>query len=232
MPQLTSVCHLALDGESYAFETSEELDLSAPATSVAGVPLGGRLVEFTAGSVGLADAVAATLGIDAWEEELSFGGGVLRTARTVEREPRSGLVERPVLVSWRGRRCSLVARLYGASLTRVLALLRDAGIVERDEGVTLTAAGAGTASLIKEIAGVGLLEVGRRTRERGAELPPWSGVAVPTGELFRDTLTNGDPFFILAGEEVWATVVPLAGVAAEGVPRRLGGLTLRRMARR
>ncbi|MGW1818916.1 hypothetical protein ACWCQM_35815 [Streptomyces sp. NPDC002125] len=226
------VTHRALDGGTYHLEGG--IDLQAPCTSAVEVVAGGRLVEFTAGPASLGDDVAASLGIESPESELTFQKGTLRIFRSVEREPRSGLVERPVLVVWRGERHSLVTRLYGLDVAAVLGLLRSVRIAESEYGLTLQPdASAGSAfarpaTVIKEVPGLGLLELSRRTKEHTAQLPPWKGVAVASGELFRDTLSDGSPFFVLSSTEIWATLVPLASTPVERVPELVGRLTLRR----
>ncbi|GAA2921160.1 hypothetical protein ACYCCF_02565 [Streptomyces argenteolus] len=225
------VTHRALDGGTYHLEG--DIDLQAPCTSAVEVVAGGRLVEFTAGPASLGDDVAASLGIGAPESELTFQKGTLRIFQSVEREPRSGLVERPSLVVWRGERHSLVTRLYGTGVAEVLGLLRSVRIGKSEYGLTLQpdpsagSAFARPATLIKEVPGLGLLELSRRTKEHTAQLPPWKGVAVASGELFRDTLSDGSPFFVLVSTAIWATVVPLASTPVERVPDLVGRLTLR-----
>ncbi|MFG3662287.1 hypothetical protein [Streptomyces sp. NPDC047706] len=226
------VAHRALDGATYRLEG--DLDLRAPCTSAVEVVAGGRLVEFTSGPATLGDDVAASLGIEAPESELTFQKGTLRIFGSVEREPRSGLVERPSLVVWRGRSHALVTRLYGLGAAEVLGLLRSVRLTESEDGLALRPGPPASstftrpATVIKEVPGLGLLELSRRTKEHTAQLPPWKGVAVPSGELFRDTLSDGSPFFVLSSDELWATVVPLASTSVERVPELVGRLALRR----
>ncbi|MEU9748596.1 hypothetical protein [Streptomyces niveus] len=225
------VSHRALDGGTYHLEG--DLDLESPCTSAVEVVVGGRLVEFTAGPVSLGDDVAASLGLESPESELTFQKGTLRVLQSVEREPRSGLVERPSLVVWCGRRHALVTRLYGLSVAEVLGLLRAVRIEETEHGLTLQpdrsagSAFARPATVIKEVPGLGLLELSRRTKEHTAQLPPWKGVRVASGELFRDTLSDGSPFFVLSSIEIWATLVPLTSTQVERVPELVGRLALR-----
>lgn len=222
--------HLALDGA--AFRLGGSFDLTAPATSVADLSLRGRLVEVTAGPRALGGDLARALGIDAFDSELSFHGGTLRTATAAERDPRAGLDERPMLVVWEGEHSSLATRLYGLTLTDVLHLLRPLSFAEDADGLTVTtpeADGYGftrPASVIKEVPGLGVVEMSRPTREDAAQLPPWDGAAVAAGQLYRDTLSDGGTFFLLSGPGLWATVVPLAGATAEQAGDRLAGLQL------
>lgn len=227
----SAVEHRALDG--VAFHLGGSLDLSEPATSVVEVSADGRLYEFTSGPLGFADAVAASLGITEFDSELSFQGGTLRTKTTSEYDKQAKQVENPTLVVWQGRRFSLITRLYRARLADVLALLRTLGLAEHPDGIVMTPDNAaGTrwvrpATLIKQVPSLGLVEVARKTREHTAQLPPWEGASVSAGELFRDSLSDGRPFFVLSGAELWATIVPLADTNTERVPQLVDGLDLR-----
>lgn len=228
----SAVAHRALDGVSYRLEGGG-LDLRSPFTSAVQLLVGGHLFEFSAGPASLADDMAASLGIDTFATELSFQGGTLRTATTREYDPQARIVEHPTLVAWQDRDFSLVTRLYHATLQDVLGLLRTVRISAHDDGLTLAPARdadcrfAGPAAVIKEVPGLGLVELSRRTKERVAQLPPWQGSRVPTGELYRDTLSDGRPFFVLSGTRVWATVVPFAGTDVDAVPELLSRVTLR-----
>ena len=230
MARSTAVEHRSLDG--FAFRLSGALDLTQPGTSVVEVLADGRLHEFTSGPRGLGEAVAASLGVTDFDSELAFRGGTLRTATTSEYDRQSQQVESPTLVVWEGRRFSLITRLYRARLADVLALLRTLDIAEHPDGVVLTpdrASGsrwARPATVVKEVPSLGLLEVSRRTREHSSQLPPWKGASVGSMELFRDSLSDGSPFFVLSGSDLWATVVPLAGVDVASVPRVVDGLDL------
>ncbi len=232
MTPSAAVAHRALDGVSYRIE-SDGLDLGSDVTSAVDLVVGGHLFEFTAGPAALTDGMAASLGIDAFQTELAFQGGTLRTATSREYDPQAQLVEHPTLVTWTGRDFSLVTRLYRTTTQDVLGLLRTVRLTEHGDGLTLTPAAeadcrfAGPAAVIKEIPGLGLVELSRRTRQRAAGLPPWQGSEVPAGQLYRDTLSDGRPFFVLSGTRLWATVVPLADTVVDRVPDLLARCTLR-----
>jgi hypothetical protein len=231
MASAATVDHRALDGTTYRLASALDLDL--PFTSVAEVAIDGRLVELTAGPAALGENVAESLGVTEFDSELSFQGGTLRTAVKSEYDAQSKTVEKPMLVVWQGKRFSLVTRLYRLDVRDVLGMLRTLHIAEHTDGINLTpesAAGsrfARPASVIKEVPGLGLVEMSKVTREHTAQLPPWKGVSVKSGELYRDTLSDGSPFFVLSSPKVWATVVPLADTHVERVPDLVGKLTLR-----
>jgi hypothetical protein len=216
------VTHRAVDGSRFRLDGS--LDLSAPFTSVADVTIGGRLHEFTAGSVGLAGDVAQALGADRFDEELSYQGGTLLTARTRPYDPQIRLTEDRLVAVWRGHRHSFFTELYGATSSHLLGVLRTLRIEEHDDGLTLrpTAGGgaafAAPATVLKQVPGLGLLEMAPLTKERAERLPSWRGLRTQAGELYRDALSDGKPYFVLATADTWLSVVPLADTDLEQVP--------------
>lgn len=216
------VAHRALDGRRFLLDGP--LDLSAPFTSVADLTIGGRLHEFTAGAVGLADEVARALGVVRFDEELTFQGGALLTARTQPYDPQIRLTEDRLVAVWRGRRYCFFTELYGATTVDLLGVLRKLSVEERDDGLTLRpvgASGAGfaaPATVLKEVPGLGLLEMAPLTRQRAGQLPSWRGLRTQAGELFRDNLSDGRPYFVLATTDAWLSLVPLADTDPERVP--------------
>jgi hypothetical protein len=225
------VVHRSLDG--VRFEIGGDLDLAEPSTSVLDVAVGGRLYELTAGAAGLAAEVAASVhhaGRPDFDEELSFAGGSLRLARSTPFDGRTGLVEDVLVAAWVGERHCLVSQWYGASTADVLGVLRTLRITEHDDGLTVRPAGGlvpnGPATVIKQVPELGLLELCPLTRAHLRTLPAWAGRATAAGDLYQDTLSNGQPFYLLAGTDTWATVVPSGPRAADQMAR----LRLRRVA--
>jgi hypothetical protein len=212
------------------FRLSGPLDLSKPFTSVAELTIAGRQHEFTAGSVELADELARELGVGDFDEELSYQGGALLTARATSYDAQIRLSEDRLVAAWRGRRYCMVTQLYGGSTADLLAMLRTLRIVEHDDGLVVRPnAGAGSkftapATVIKQVPGLGLLDMTSLTAERARELPSWRGLPTRAGELFRDTLSDGQPYFVLAAAETWVTLLPLADTALNQVPNLVNRL--------
>ena len=227
---MTVVTHRALDGGRLELEA--DLDLSGPFTSVLDLGLDGRRHEFTAGTADLGDEVAAAAGVGGFTEELSYAGGMLLIGRAGVADPRTGLADDLTVATWRGRRYGLVTSLYNVSTADVLALLNTVRIAEHDDGIAIGRAPGsastvpGGALVLKEVPGLGLLEITGRTREAVAQLPSWAGLRVPAGELFRDTLSNGAPYFVLATASAMVTVLPLTSTAVESVPELLGAVRI------
>lgn len=227
-PPQERVAHRALDGRRFLI--SGPLDLSAPATSVVEVTVDGRRHELTAGPANLGRDVAREVGVDRFDEELRYEGGTLLTARTRPYDPRIRLREERLTAVWEGGRHSLFTHLYRATSSDVLGVLRALRLDEHPDGLAVRprrrSAFAAPATVVKEVGGLGLLELSPLTPRHAEQLPRWRGRQTPAGELFRDQLSDGSPYFVLAGRDVWATVLPLSGAAADQAPELIGQLRL------
>ncbi|HEX5597261.1 MAG TPA: hypothetical protein VFX61_14780 [Micromonosporaceae bacterium] len=216
------VAHRAMDGRRFLL--SGPLDFSEPFTSVVELAIAGRQHEFTAGPAGLAEELAQALGGTGFDEELNYQGGALLMARVRSYDAQIRLSEDRLVAAWRGRRYCFVTQLYGASTADLLAMLRTLRITEHDDGVVVrpdARAGsrfASPATVIKQVPGLGLLDMAPLTAERARQLPSWRGLRTRAGELFRDTLSDGKPYFVLAAADTWVTVLPLADTVLNQVP--------------
>ena len=216
----STVVHRALDGRRY--ELSGTLDLTHPSTSSVQVTVRGRMYELVAGVSGLAEEVAAALGVSGFDEELRFAGGTLLIGRTQRVEPGSRITEDILFAVWRGRRHCLISHFYGTTTAAAVEALGTLGITEHDDGIAIRP-GAGSAvvspaAVVKEVPSLGLLELTVSTAPQATRLPDWKGTATRSGELFSDRLSNGDPYFVLAGADTWTTVLPLADTDLARVP--------------
>jgi len=226
---VTTVVHRALDGRRY--ELSGDLDLGLPSTSSVRVAVRGRTHELVAGVSGLAAEVATALGVSGFDEELAFAGGTLLVGRTRRVEPGSRITEDVLVAVWRGRRHCLVSHFYDTSTTTAVAVLDTLGITEHDDGMAVRPRTGATllapASVVKEVPSLGLLEVTVPSAPQATRLPRWQGRATPSGELFTDRLSNGEPYFVIAGADTWTTVLPLADTDMDRVPALVDRLTTR-----
>ena len=223
------VAHRALDGKRYLL--SGPFDLTTPATSVVELAVSGRRCEITAGGPRLGDDVLAALGATGYDEELVYAGGRLAIARTEPYDPQIRLRENRLTGVWLGKRFSFFTHLYGATSNDLLSVLSGFAIREHDDGIAITPhrphGFAGTATLVKEVPGLGLLEISPLTPQHTAQLPRWRGMTTQAGELFVDELSDGSPYFVLAGSDTWTTVLPLRDTELAEVPRLVGELRLR-----
>lgn len=227
----TSVVHRALDGRRFLL--SGQLDLGQPFTSAVGVLVDGHLHELAAGPIGLGDELAAAAGVTELDEELTFQGGTLRIGHARSYDAGIRLTEDNLVAVWLGRRYCLVLRLYRASTADAVGLLRTLVITEHEDGIVLAPQpGSGTefadaATVTKQVPGLGLLEMSTRKAGHAGALPAWQGVRTRSGELFQDRLGNGSPYFVLAGDDTWVTLLPLADTAVDRLPAVADRLSLR-----
>lgn len=223
--------HRSLDG--YRVVLSGGLDLNRPWTSVLRCAVAGRPYELTAGGHAFAASWARDLGV-AWDEEFTVRGGRLLVGRTARTDGRTGLTEPLLAAAWIGRRHALTAHLYHAGTADAVRLFGLLEVREYADGVAVGGLGeaggiggpggagdgpgrdrpgavvpTGPAEVVKEVPGLGLLEItalDRRTRRR---LPSWRGARVRAGELFRDTHEEEGVYFVLATRTALVTVLPL-----------------------
>lgn len=228
------VVHQALDGSRFRLDGA--LPLDGVATSTADVRTVAGMHQLHAGPVGLGADVAGAAGVGPFAEEFSYEGGTLRIARRKLYDARAQLSDDLLVACWTRARHSLVLHLYNSSTERVLGVLRTLVIDERPDGVVArpTATGGttfrGPSAVLKQVPGLGLLEIRSMSAELARELPSWAGVRVAGGELFRDTLPGGGTYFLLATRRVRVTVLPLADTVVDDVPRVLEGLRVDRLA--
>lgn len=225
-----TVSHRAVDGRR--LRIGGPFDLGAPFTSTVEMAVAGRRLELTAGPLDLADDLPHALGLTAFDDEFGYQGGTLLTARTTPYDPQIRLTEDRLIAAWRGSGYCVVTALYGTSPAGLLALLRTFRLEEHADGLSIRPdprAGsefAGPATMVKQVPGLGLLELAPLTAQHTAQLPSRSGLATPAGELFRDTLADGSEYFVLVTADTWLTVLPLDGTSPEHLPDLLGRLSV------
>lgn len=231
MAAQTHVVHRALDGARFALRSS--LPLQGLATSTVDLVHAGSMRQLHAGVRGLGADMAAAAGLDGFDEQLSYRSATLRVGRTTITDPRDPARSAALLLgAWLGRQHSLVAHLYNASTSGLLELLGSLDIAEHPDGITaIPGKGGGTtyrapAAVLKPVEGLGLLEIRRLTRQDAADLPTWRGADAGSGELFRDTLSNGAPYFLLVTDGVRVTVLPQGGTDPDSVPDLLHRLRI------
>jgi hypothetical protein len=228
-----SVVHRALDG--YRFQISGELDLTQPFTSVGRYAVDGGLYELTSGEHSAVNGWTSDLGVRRFDDEFSTQNGRLRTARVTDYDKRVGLEDRLLAVVWQGRRFSVFIPMYNAKPADAVRVFQLLGVTEHDDGLTVASrnpkrAGiAEPAEMVKEVPGLGLLQMTALNKTTARRLPSWSGARLPHGELFRDTLDDESTYFVLATPSAMVTVLPHDGEASK-VPGRIGALKVETVA--
>lgn len=226
------VVHRALDGSRFALRG--DLALDGGATSTVDVITAQGMHQLHSGPVGLGPDMIGGIGPGGFSEEFAHQGATVRVGHWQVEHPHAPSQDDLWMATWTGRRYSLVAHMYNASTQRLLALLQALRIEEQERGITAVPASDGTrfrgpAAVIKPVQGLGLLEIRTMTRQLVRELPSWAGAVTGPGELFRDTLSNGQPYFLLVTPDVRMTVLPLDGTVIERIPDLLGALRVDRL---
>lgn len=230
------VVHRSLDG--VRVRLSGRHDLGGPVTSVARIAVAGRLHEISSGARADALAWAEDIGVRRLDQEFRIHGGRLRTGRAVSVAPGTGVREPVLAAIWEGRRHAVFTHLYHARPADAVAFFGALRLTEHDDGITVghgadapsrSASALTETALVKEVPGLGLLEISALDARSRRLLPPWRGAAVAGGELFQDTVPGQGPYFLLALRSLLVTVLPEEGLA-ERVPERLSGLAIEAVA--
>ncbi|WP_242906394.1 hypothetical protein [Actinomadura terrae] len=221
------VTHRSLDG--VRIRIAGPHDLRRPSTSVARVADGGRLHEISSGTRAGALAWAEDVGVERFEQEFRLQGGRLRVGRARSRDAATGVADPMLAAVWEGRRHAVFTHLYHARPADAVAFFDTLRLTEHEDGVTAETRGRARrtepAELVKEVPGVGLLEITALTRRTRGRLPSWRGAPVAGGELFRDTVEGQGPYFLLALRSLLVTVLPEEEHVRE-VPARLARLAV------
>lgn len=230
--------HRALDGT--VITLTGTADLSHPYSSIIRLSFAQRLHELTAMDRRFGVRWAASLGVPRLTEEFVVQGGRLRLgAGEIADESlgdfpakgRAKTSDRVLAAVWEGRAHALCAHFYHADTADAIRLFDALRITEHAESISVVpkrgkrAAVTETATVAKEIPGIGLLEIAALNRESARRLPRHRGTPLSTGELFRDTHGDGSVYFVFATPTAVVTVLPDQD-EVRGAPARLGGLTV------
>lgn len=218
-----------LDGGVLTLESTDQ-DLTARQTHIMRIGSGGRVFELSASrrqeGTSVADALAVSLDTGPYGERHGYRGAHLRFANGRDVDRTSRAVDEVLLAAWEGAHHAVVFPSYHSTAKDATALLENFRFEETSDGVTCTPSARGAtrfpAEVVQEISGVGLLEIAFLSEEVRRTLPPWEGTKLPSGELFEDTLGNGEPYYILVSQTARAIVMPFPGVTGRDVQRRLG----------
>jgi hypothetical protein len=213
MAASVEVTHRGLDGMGFTY-SSDSADLTHPGMSVAKVVVAGTLREFTSGPLEAGSVHAEHLRV-VLDQEFASQGGRLRIGQALQADPSGRGSDRLVKAVWEGQRHSLSTHLYDGGIREAVALVNAVHITERDDGIVITPREAqarfdGSPRSVKWVPGLGIVVARRLDRQQVRVLPPWEGAQVAGGELFRDTLGNGEPYLVLATASAMVTIMPVA----------------------
>ncbi|MFC6884611.1 hypothetical protein [Actinomadura yumaensis] len=221
------VTHRSLDGIRVRIAGTH--DLGKPCTSVARIASGGLLHEISSGTREGALSWADDIGVERFDQEFRVQGGRLRVGRTASRDAETGLTDPVLAAVWEGRRHAVFTHLYHGGPADAVAFFGSLRLSEHEDGVVAVPKGRARrpepAELVKEVPGVGLLEITALNGQTRKRLPSWRGAPVAGGELFQDAVEGQGPYFLLALESLLVTVLPEEHRVRE-VPGRLAGLAV------
>jgi hypothetical protein len=212
------VKHLALDGSVVTIDTSDGLDLQRPASSIGVYSVDGIEREFTGSHRDFGRDVAADVGL-VLDEEYALQGGTFLAGSVTQVWPEIGDAGDPItsllrLGVWEGDQYSLHAHIYGGDGLDLIDLFNRFTIIETDLGIQLLpgSPGAGTSarepSLLKDVPGVGLLDIIALTTREVRALPRWQGTRVRGGELFLSEVDGRGRYYVLVGGSARTAVLP------------------------
>jgi hypothetical protein len=226
-----TVVHRSLDGHRY--ELAGDYDLSNPYTSVIEYAINGALLEFTSGPLEAGRAWAADQGIHSFADEFRVQGGTLLTGTANQRDAQTGAGDVMRAIVWEGTSHSVFTHLYSATAAEAVGVFSLISVTEHSDGIVLASknvkrAGiAKAADMVKEVPGLGLLEITALDARGAQRLPDFSGTKLKSGELFRDTLDDDSTYFLLATPSALVTVLPFSSDAPAAVANRLNDITVR-----
>jgi hypothetical protein len=161
--------------------------------------------------------MAESLGVR-FEESFSFQGGTVRVGRAAQKGQDGLVTDLLTLAAWSGSRHAMVAHMDDAVTSAdALRLLNTVAITEHDDGIVIAPKAASNAVFYEPVRStrvipeLGIVEAKSREARTVKALPPWEGARVQAGELFRDSMSNGAPYLVLATPSAVVTIVPRAG---------------------
>ncbi len=207
MPTAT---HTTLDG-GRASITSTDLDLSRDATSSAVFVLNSarnQRSEVTVGTIDFGRQYVLRPGVPL-TDAYALQGGTLRVG------VGDGVVNGVCAVLWEGQKWSATTHLYGGATARdAIDLFSRFSLSETSDSLIVSpidqraAVAEAPARLLKEVPGLGLVEVNKLTPAQMRLLPSWKGAAVRGGELFVEDEGLPSFSFVLAGQNAVTVIMP------------------------
>jgi hypothetical protein len=217
--------YTAIDGSQAALRMPGASG-DAPASCTAIAQIGRRRLDLASGVRTHGQRRASLVGV-ALDEEYEYRGGRLRVGARESRTAR-GVLDQVRTAVWEGRQRSFSFHLNGATTTSdVLAVLDGLQIDETPDGITIREASGvplrfvDGPSVLKPLAGTGIIEVGPLTSRIARWLPRWAGTHVPGGELFVSDPRGPRMHFMLVASTAFASLVPMRSADPDAIADRL-----------
>ena len=215
--------HTAIDGATVSI--TADLDLSSPFTSMGRIVAGYVVHELTVGPIGDVESLLASRS-GGTTERFDYRDGVLQIASVEEVDPKTRARHLQVIAVWSIAGQAISGSFPGQAPDAVVSLL-DTVDVRTAPGLAVVPRRSrwyDDPQLVKEIPGVGLLEVRPLTRERSAQLPEWEGARVQGGDLYRIDEREDAPALLLVSRSAASQILlddpqaaDTAATAASGI---------------
>lgn len=208
----SSITHLAIDAGRVTITSGA--DLRATATSAGRYSIDGIVREVTTQPAGFFTVLVGAEGLEP-TEEYQYRGGTLRLGRAEHPDAVSGTHRVDTTAVWESGAVSMAITTNDLTTEALLAVLDRFDLQPAPEGLAVLP-GAGVTwydapQLVKELPGIGLLEVVPLSNETAGALPSWPGTPAAGGELYRDELAPGTPYLVLVTETARVNVLPDTG---------------------
>lgn len=204
-----SITHVAIDASTVTI--TSRADLGAVATSAGRYSVDGIVREVTTQPAGFFPVLAQAEGLEP-TEEYQYRGGTLHLGRSVHADPVSGTQRVDTTGVWDNAGGSLAITTSDLTTDGLLALLDRFDLRPSPEGLAVLPANGlswyDAPQLVKELPGLGLLEIVPLSNDTAGALPSWAGTEVAGGELYRDELAPGVPYLVLVTESARVNVLP------------------------
>ena len=219
-----TITHIAIDASRVTISGSA--DVRAVATSAGRYSVDGIVREVTTQPAGFFPVLARAEGLEP-TEEYQYRDGTLRLGRAVHADPVSGTRRVDTTAVWDAGGGSLAITTSDLTTDALLALLDRFDLRPSPEGLAVLPANGlswqDAPQLVKELPGLGLLEIVPLSNDTAGALPSWAGTEVAGGELYRDELAPGVPYLVLVTDTARVNVLPDEG-ALEAATRGASGL--------
>lgn len=189
--------HVAIDGSVVTIEAA--VDLGSPATTTGRIAAGWVVHELAVGPVADAGALLGLRGGGS-NEQFSYRDGTLDIASVEELDRSTGARSRQVVAVWSFEQQAITGSFPNLTADAVVAVLDTVDVDDTGAGLALVPRDSrwyDDPQLVKEIRGLGLMDIRPLTRERSADLPRWTGARVQGGDLYRVDARPDTPALLL-----------------------------------
>ena len=215
---------IAIDGARLNLSTAGAVGASFSSVGVLdmGVP-----TEWTVNPNGIAGWLSDVSGVT--PKSLSLDSGTLLVGSREEENPSIGTTSTHVVGVWEGKRYSLVHSAYNVEVDEVVARFNGLQFGEQGSGIAVEVSQEKWLKdpvVIREVVGMGIVEVKPLTDTQIKSLPRFEGTSVDSGELYRSTMNDTVPYLTLVTDTAVCTVMPDDRISIDLVTQRVAEISV------